>query len=418
MKTNYFTKVENKYVFNLSLIFWHVFIALSTLTIAISLVLFLWSAIPAVHKKVTKQPYPQKKEYPAPVKIALSDLNLEEIKKEEVPAIKQEEYTKPEPPPEKLPVEDLTAKYEFEKYMDTLKALIPPSKYSWKGSGYWTYPQGERYWKVYQKEIYRRWIITESGIEDKLNTSFNKSNTKKYPEKKMLLNGYISIVKILPEDKRLFALQFLMENVATNLTQNVNTYQSLTNVVNELKNAENITYINLLSNFGARNPNDGVPLIEYIASIIINFDITQSSNLIKYFINAYIHFFDQNLTKQEEATNLYLPLVSQIKVEQQAKAIFQYYRLFLQKNSQREKQIDQIEYEHSREISKIESKFLADQRDSQDVFDAKKEVKEKLNDFSLVGIGGGILLIVFIATFLAFLSIQRSVRKMEEKMDK
>ena len=37
MKTNYFTKIEDKYVFNLSLIFWHILIVLATLAIFISL---------------------------------------------------------------------------------------------------------------------------------------------------------------------------------------------------------------------------------------------------------------------------------------------------------------------------------------------------------------------------------------------
>jgi hypothetical protein len=49
-------------------------------------------------------------------------------------------------------------------------------------------------------------------------------------------------------------------------------------------------------------------------------------------------------------------------------------------------------------------------------FEAKKAKKERLRLRALTGIGGGIILVVLIATFLAFLSIQRSVRKMEERM--
>ena len=60
MKTKYFEKVENKYVFNLTLIFWHIFIAISTLAIVVSLAVLLWSIIPASEKKVEKKAYPEK----------------------------------------------------------------------------------------------------------------------------------------------------------------------------------------------------------------------------------------------------------------------------------------------------------------------------------------------------------------------
>ena len=71
MKYAYVTQVENKYVFNVSLIFWHLFIAISTLVVVTSLLVFLWSLIPASQKDVEKQPYPE------PVKVALNELQLE-----------------------------------------------------------------------------------------------------------------------------------------------------------------------------------------------------------------------------------------------------------------------------------------------------------------------------------------------------
>mgnify|MGYP001568389495 FL=1 len=80
MKNSYVTQVENKYVFNVSLIFWHLFIALATLVIAASLVIFLWSLIPASQKDVEKQPYPE------PVKVSLNELQLE-TQKEEAPTV-------------------------------------------------------------------------------------------------------------------------------------------------------------------------------------------------------------------------------------------------------------------------------------------------------------------------------------------
>jgi len=328
MKTNYFTKVENKYVFNVSLIFWHIIIALASLVIVISLLGFLWGAIPPSHQKVVKQLYPEKKAYPAAVKVNLSELNLSDIKKEIIPDIKQEvvvikEQIKPKP------AEDLTGIDEYEAYMDSLKILIPPTKYSWNSVGYWYYPEGERYWKVYKQEKYRVWVIQENGLEEKINISFKKAGAKNYLNKKQMLKGYIYIVKLLPEIKRLNALQYLMENIADNVTQNINIYNSLSKVINKINNFENISFINSLTNFGKFNTNEGIPFIDYISTIISKFDKTQQSNIIANLVSSYYNSFNQNLSKQIEATNLYLPLVEKIKPEQQAKTIFQYYRWVL-----------------------------------------------------------------------------------------
>ena len=59
MKHNYFEKVENKYVFNLTLIFWHIFIALATLALTISIVILLWGIIPPFKHSVKKEADPQ-----------------------------------------------------------------------------------------------------------------------------------------------------------------------------------------------------------------------------------------------------------------------------------------------------------------------------------------------------------------------
>jgi len=87
MKTNYFSKVENKYVFNVSLIFWHLFITLSTLAVVVCLAIFLWSIIPASQREVEKKPYPAKKQYPEPIKVELNELQIEVTKVETLPDV-------------------------------------------------------------------------------------------------------------------------------------------------------------------------------------------------------------------------------------------------------------------------------------------------------------------------------------------
>ena len=414
MKNNYFTKVENKYVFNLSLIFWHVLITLATLAIVVSLMALLWGAIPVFHKKVVKEPYPEKKEYPAPIKVAFTELKMTDLSKVELPKI-DIEMAVPQPK-EQQPLEDLTGKVEYDALLDTLKILIPPTKYPWEGKGAWVYPQGERYWIVYRREEYRRWISTEGGIIEKLTASYRKANAKTYIEKKQLLDGYISLVRQLPESIRLGALETLTNNVADNVQQNNDILMSMVKVVRKIDIVENSSVIGLLSAFGKNNPSDGIPFIDYAATIIDKVDKTQQLDFIVNMRFAFYSSFNQDLNIQKEATDLYVSMLSQIPSNQQVQALNQYYNLYIDKNRKRNDQIRQIDFDYQKSIDLIDSQFELAQQQAQMEFEAKKTSKERLRLKALSGIGGGVLLIVLIATFLAFLSIQRSVRKMEEQL--
>lgn len=414
MKTNYVTKIENKYVFNLSLIFWHTFIALSSVAIVVSFAILLWSLVPAWQKKVEKSPYPAKTEYPAPIAVSISELQLEGAK-EEAPTLTSEQV-KAISPTKQQQVEDLTGKKEYDESLTTLKNLIPPSKYSWSGSGHWIYPAGERYWIYYKQEQYRQWISTEPGIEDKLQFSYRLSEAKTYPEKKQMLDGYISIVKLFPEVKRLNALQNLIDNTSNTVSQNIIIFESISKIIQKMPKEENTDYLNQLASFGVANPTDGKVFIDYSSTIIEKFASSLRAEIIDCLVRSYDSFFGQNLSKQQEATNLFLPLVSQIKGELQPKAIIQYYRVFREKNYKRDEAINQIENEYQQLIAEIDNKFELDQINATQQYYDKKVKKAELRSKSLTGIAGGILLIVLIATILVFLSIQRSVRKIEEKM--
>jgi len=417
MKTNYFTKIENKYVFNVSLIFWHLFIVLSSITIVLSAIVFLWSVIPPSERKVEKQPYPEKQQPPAPVAVLLSELKLGETGKEE-PALAQEIVQDEVAKSEQKVYEDTQGKEEYTASINTLKKLIPPSKYSWSGSGYWYYPYGERYWLVYKQGKYRKWNTTKASVEEKLESSYRTTNAKSYPDKQKILDVFIAVVKLLPEEKRLVALNYLIRNVSNNISRSMSVYQSLAKVVSKMANEKNIYYINQLSVFGKKNPNDGGPFIDYVSTIIDKFDVQQRSKTIDFLINSYYNYFNQNLAKQKEATDLFIPILAQIKGEYYPKVLMKYYRLYLDKNYERDNAIAKTENDYNRKIENIENQFIQDQTAAALELEGKKIIKSEFRNKSLAGIGGGILLIVLIGTLLVFLSIQRSVRKIEEKISK
>jgi uncharacterized membrane protein len=414
LKSTYFTQVENKYVFNISLFFWHLFIALATLLIVVSLVMFLWSIIPASQKNVEKNTPPVKRQYPEPVKVAFNELQLD-VTKEEAPPVAPEQNQTVTKTVQK-PIEDTNGKAEYESALNTLKTLIPPSKYSWQGAGYWSYPYTERYWNYYKQEKYRHWNSTEGGLEDKLNNAYHRSSAEKYPDKKIVLDGYIGVVKLLPEEKRLGALQDLMSNVAGNISQNVSVCQSLSKVVSKMAGEGNISYINKLANLGKNNPNDGSLFIDYTSTIIDRFDGSKRAEIIDQLITGYNDYFGSNFSMVKEATDLFLPFISQLKAENQPKGIMQYYRVFRNKNYARDNSIAQIESEYQQALNEIDAQYNIDQITAQQEYYSSKITKAEYRLKSLAGIGGGILLIVLIAVVLVFFSIQRSVRKIEEKI--
>ncbi len=415
MKTNYFSKIENKYVFNFALIFWHLFIALSIIAIVLSFLAFLWSIIPPSERKVEKQPYPEKQQYPVPVAVLLNELSFEDSGHLEAPPFHETSQTEVVRSEQKA-LEDTQGKEEYNASINALKKLIPPSKYTWTGSGYWSYPYGERYWSAYKQERYRKWNTTEASVEEKLENAYKNSNASTYINKQQLLDGFITVLNSLPEEKRLAALNYLMSNVSNNISQNINVCQALSKVIGKMESDNNIWYTNQILLFGKKNPNDGSPFIDYVSTIIDKFDVQQRTKTIDYLINSYYNYFNQNFAKQKEATDLFIPMLAEIKGEYHPKALMQYYGLYINKNRERENAILRIDNEYNRKIESIENQFVQDQTLASVEFEGKKIIKTGIRTKSLAGIGGGVLLIVLIGTLLVFLSIQRSVRKIEEKL--
>lgn len=413
-KTTYLSMVENRYVFNLSLLFWHLFIALSTLAIVISLLVFLWSIIPASHKTVEKSAYPAKSQYPEPVRVTLGDLATSGAKDEAPP-----------PTPEPIQaiantvergVQDTKGLAGYDSAMNALKTLIPPATYSWRGSGIWTYPLGERYWTVYKQERYRQWNATEPSVDDRLSSAFQKAGARDYADKKRMIEAYNGVLRGIAEDKRLPALQVLLSNVANSVSQNEAVCASIAKVVTKMGNDDGPGYINQLATFGRYNPNDGASVIDYIASIIDRFAPLKRSEIIARLLTGYTSFFGHRLTMLKEATDLFLPMLPQIQPENQATAIVQYYGLFRNKNYARDSAIAQIEGEYQAAAREIDQQFALDQLAAESQFLLSKQSKSKYRLKSLAGIGGGVLLIVLVAVILVFFSIQRSVRRIEDRI--
>ena len=179
---------------------------------------------------------------------------------------------------------------------------------------------------------------------------------------------------------------------------------------------ERIQSFESLMRFSKFNPNEGKTFIEYVNKVIEKFEIKERSKILFTMIAAHNRYFDNNIAIQTEQTNLFLSMLSNIKPELQALALSKYYQIYIVKNSSRDQTIGQIERQYKEALLQIEEKYQQDSIASEANYYLAKQAKSQLRSTALYGIAFGVGLVSLIAIILVFLSIQRSVRRIEEKI--
>jgi hypothetical protein len=391
MENKYFNKIEEKYVFNISLIFWRIIVGVGAVAALVGLLMLLWGFFPPFKQSVRKP------KYPSPVKVTPSEINikLNPPKKLTKQPPGDNEIQIQETPQEPAPGEE-----QYLALLDSLKKLIPPENYQWKTKGRWDYPYGKSYWDRYKNSRYRNWVVTHLGITDRLKAAYNRTNAEAFTDKKTMLDAYISTIALFPEDKRERVLKALcLYTIESVPLSEKNTVELQKSVSHFSKNE--IGYLEKLATFGKKNPNDGFSFIEYVNQTIGKFDSTAREGVLDVMIdNYYSHF--KYINKQIESTNLFLPIIADFDSTQQAKALIHYYGLFVSKNENREREIQEINYKYEGELSHAEMNYRN-----------KKSKKSEIRRNGLYGFGAGITLIAILALILVSLSIQRSLKRIE-----
>jgi hypothetical protein len=405
MKTKYLKKVEEKYVFNISLIFWHLLVALAVTSAIGGALMLLWGITPTIKSSVKKDSYP-------PVAI----ISFEELQTKVVPTSEKEtakiqtETTKPpkisEDVKKEEPAKLAAGEAEYTALVDSLKALIPPDKYAWTSKGHWEYPYGKAYWDYYKDARYRQWKVDRLGITDLLNSAYRKANANDFIAQKELLGVYISVLVQFPEEKRAAALQALTLYTKEGVAQSVSNVQLLSESVPNFS-TDRVDYLEKLASFGERNPNDGRAFIGYANKILNKFDPEIRFDALQTIISKYYSSFNNRLTQQIEMTDLFLPYLSQFEAKYQVKALENYYELSLQKNADRIAAIRQIDYEYEQRLSEAES-----------AHGMNKAKKAGWRKKGLYVIGGAIVSVAVLALILALLSIQRYLEKIYASLQK
>ena len=391
MKFNFLESFEEKIYFKTSHLFWHFLTGIGGLALLIGALIFIWGLTPSI------KPGVKKPNYPKPLKVS-----AHEIKQKILPApqkITGENVALVSEKPISSDEKKITEDVQFEDYtkiaylasIDTLKNFLPANKFPWKSRGHWD----QRYYR-------KKWVVDVWGIEDRLNSTYREINAEDYISKKQVLDEYISIVSLFPENQRYSvlksAIDFSKNDVQTSIT-NVNFLKS--SVANY--STDDDDFITTLATFGQKNPRDGCRFIEYSNSIITNFDPEIRKPVLSALVSSYYKHFNL-IGKQEEATNLFLEIRDEFDASDQVKALSEYYALFTDKNYSREQQIEQMnnEYEYNRS-------------NSNSILSRKKANKAKYRKLGIQAVGASVVFIAFVALFLVLLSIQRNIKMMRER---
>lgn len=422
MKTNFFTKIENKIYFKVTTAFWHILIGIGALAIVIGILLVLWNYIPTSKQEVKKQPIPEKQKYPSAVTVSYNELNdiitmLNEEKKKSKPTI-TEVHDQPQTintaaPQKPINVEDMQGEKEFKASIEQLKKIISPEKYKiWERKGTYYYPQGEVYWEKTHNEAYRHFNETQPGLEDRL-----KATANNYSDRKKLVDGYITALTPLTEESRPALLEFLISHRENNIDKATALAQALAKIYPALKDIRSEEVLNALVNFSWQNANEGIPFIKYAGTIIEKFDSKERDKIIYTLENNFYSHYNNHLQNQIEATDLFLPMLSKFSADDQREALEQYYKMYVGKNISRASQIDQIDKQYVADTTQINQKYIQDQVSAEMDYQIKENKKSENRSWWYRNIGIGILVIILISNILVIFNMQRTLKKIDEKME-
>lgn len=402
MFTKYFSKVEEKYVFNISTTVWHILVGLAGLGLVAGFGLLIWGVIPTFKSSVQKDSYPPLTAVSAEeVEISLNPQTTKKGQQTERPAAATQTKQQTEQP--------ISSSFDegeklYNAVLDSLRTLLPEAKFAWNSQGYYQYPYGENTYNYYRDERYRRWIVREYGIYDLLNTAFNRTGTQTSRDKAMLASAYLPNIRQFPDEERRRALDALVsvskESQSKSLANTLLLQRSLQHFL-----SKRLAALTQCADFIANNPNDGAPFVEYVVSVVDTFKETTRPEILATLLSSYYQYFNNKLDRQKELTNAFIPMTARFDEKKQSAALEAYYRLSMNKNAQREREIRAIDNRYQTELAKAEAEL--------ELAKAKKVEQRMLG---LYGVGSSLAAVAVIGILLVLFSIQRYVKLIGNKL--
>ena len=390
MKWHLFEKLEEKIVYKTSHVFFLSLTGIVLLAMVVSLFLLLWGLTPSLKPSV------EKAEYPPPVTVSLAEITrqlpVEKAKAANkttpvsLAPVEKAASKKSEPVNKTIP--DST-KLIYEQKIARMKELLPPKKYLWPNKGHYTY------WK--------RWVVDAYGIQSRLDNRFDAVDASSYTDKVRLLDSYINILQKFTEKQRYGILRELLNFTKGTVEQTLHNMALLVEATTHFSNEKSV-YLTKLARFGRKNPRDGQAFIAYVNRIITRFNAGQREAVLDNMIATYYNLYN-DIKRQKEATERFLPFIPKIEPQYQANALSVFYKTFEEKNRN-----------WRAEISRIDNQYDRDMRAAEMMLMEKKAAKAEYRKKALVGLGGGIVFIAIVALILSLLSIQRNIAELRKQV--
>lgn len=399
MKSKFLESLEERLVFKTSHIFFHILVGVALLIIIGSVFILLWGITPSFKPVVDKKAYPPvavitadeiARLLPASVSQGKATSKIVASSARREKKLQQKAKVLP-------PLETDSTKFIFEQTIDSMKVLIPNQKYLWANKGH--YEQG--YYKVRGNwRNGKHWVVDRYGILAKLNNTFRSVKAQSFSEKTSLLKAYIPILVRFDEKNRYRVLQNLLlasKSSVKNATKSIALLEKAVAIFPR----EKTSFLHKLVQFGKKNPRDGSAFIDYVIQVLPKFTKIQREKALDAMIAAYYKRYN-NISRQKEATEMFMPLLSGFADKSQPAALAVFYKLYDRKNQNRRSTIEDIDRQYQYDLQKAENILLK-----------KKMSKAGFRYKGLLGLGGGIVFIALVALILSLLSIQRNIRELK-----
>lgn len=390
MKKDFLNTLEEKFIFKISRYFWHIIIAIGSLGLLTAILFLLWGIFPSIKNSVDKENYPP-----------VAQVTLDEI----TASLEKSTQSKKEIEADNKPTQEVATSIDYinyQKAIDSLKTFLPEDKVEWKSKGYWEYPYGKSYYDYYKQEYYRNWKISYYGITEILDADFNDSKAESYTEKRELILSTITILKAFQLDDRRDILIYTIVN-SSSFNHKINFLSALSKTISFT--TDKSLFLNLSSFLRRGNNINSADFVNLVNQTFPSFDKDSYNDALTALINNYNKYFSNNFSEQADYTKSYLTLLPQIQKENKIKYLDSFYKLAIEKNSDRKYKISEIENEFSRKNQEAELDYQTSQV-------AKAEYRLK----GIYGIAGGILIISFFALLLVLFSMNRYLKKLNEKL--
>jgi len=426
MKQSKLSILENKYYYAISRYFWHIVIALSIMSIAASIAVYLYSLIPATEEEVVKPPKPKKQIYPK-----MKDVNLQDIldvlpKKKTIiintdkPTIEIIEETNYE---EEVVGIDSLALAKLNQEIGNTKDLLPesiyPSVWHAKYRYYFSSSRNERMYRKTKNPELRLKELISSGFKQRFIRYTNNEGLTDYNDKTDLLKATNTILENLNQKNRKeflsdYVLRLPIKKVGSNILKN--RLKTIAPILSQVDSTKQLSLYRTLWRFVKNNPNDGLNLVNYEYSILNKVAKQSKIKFIKTIQEQYSLKYNNKLDALKETTNNFLPYLDKIDYELQAEALTIFYRLYTKNNKDRSKTIQQIENQYTNSVEQWESNYQQALNRANINYNRKVSKKNELKEWSYKGILSGFGSVLFISLILLILSMIRNVNRLSEAM--